>query len=90
MFTRLTVRHIAVAIVLTLGIVTVVSAQTNTRPSAPRGPMEELLAEVPACVLKSAAPPTRVSERNSSLPGCSSRSSASIRSPGNSSRLSVN
>jgi len=46
MFTRLTVRHFAVAIVLTLGIVTVVSAQTNTPPSAPRGPMEELLAEV--------------------------------------------
>lgn len=46
MFTRLTVGHFAVAIVLTLGIVTVVSAQTNTPPSAPRGPMEELLAEV--------------------------------------------
>jgi chromosome segregation ATPase len=46
MFTRLTVRHFAVAIVLTLAIVTVVSAQTNTPPSAPSGPMEELLAEV--------------------------------------------
>jgi chromosome segregation ATPase len=46
MFTRLTVRHFVVAIVLTLGIVTVVSAQTNTPPSAPSVSMEELLAEV--------------------------------------------
>ena len=46
MFTRLIVGRLAVVIVLTLGIVTVVSAQTNTPPSAPGGPMEELLAEV--------------------------------------------
>jgi septal ring factor EnvC (AmiA/AmiB activator) len=46
MFTRLTVRHFAVAIVLTLGIVTVVSAQTNTPLSAPNVSMAELLAEV--------------------------------------------
>jgi chromosome segregation ATPase len=46
MFTRLTVQRLAVVVVLTLGIVTVVSAQTTTPASAPLASMEELLAEV--------------------------------------------